>query len=73
MVKCRVINQLGNGSSINSTDTLTEAGLPGCPRFSGTSQRSVEVHRARVREKMHARLLTHLVRMLLVAEGSPHK
>jgi FixJ family two-component response regulator len=34
------------------------------------SQRTVEVHRARVMEKMNARSLAQLVRMMMVAEGS---
>ncbi len=34
------------------------------------SQRTVEVHRARVMEKMHARSLAQLIRMMLVVEGA---
>jgi FixJ family two-component response regulator len=37
------------------------------------SQRTVEVHRARVMEKMRARSLAQLVRMLLSVEGLPDK
>jgi two-component system, LuxR family, response regulator FixJ len=37
------------------------------------SQRTVEVHRARVMEKMHARSLAQLVRMMLFVEGLPNK
>jgi FixJ family two-component response regulator len=39
----------------------------------GVSQRTVEIHRARVMEKMQANSLAHLVRMVMVAEaqGSP--
>jgi FixJ family two-component response regulator len=37
------------------------------------SQRTVEVHRARVMEKMHARSLAQLVRMTMVAKGPPRK
>jgi two-component system, LuxR family, response regulator FixJ len=37
----------------------------------GVSQRTVEIHRARVMEKMHANSLARLVRMVMVAEGQP--
>jgi two-component system, LuxR family, response regulator FixJ len=37
------------------------------------SQRTVEVHRARVMEKMHVRSLAELVRMMMVTKGLPHK
>jgi len=36
----------------------------------GSSPRTVEVHRARVMEKMHARSLAELVRMTIAAEGA---
>ena len=36
----------------------------------GSSPRTVEVHRARVMEKMHARSLAELVRMTIAAEGT---
>jgi two-component system, LuxR family, response regulator FixJ len=35
----------------------------------GSSPRTVEVHRARVMEKMHARSLAELVRMTIATEG----
>jgi RNA polymerase sigma factor (sigma-70 family) len=37
----------------------------------GVSQRTVEIHRARVMEKMQANSLAHLVRMVMVSEGQP--
>lgn len=37
----------------------------------GVSQRTVEIHRARVMEKMQANSLARLVRMVMVAEGQP--
>jgi len=36
----------------------------------GSSPRTVEVHRARVMEKMQARSLAELVRMTIAAEGA---
>src|SRR5690606_7507714 len=37
----------------------------------GTSQRTVEIHRSRVMEKMQTRSVAELVRMSLHLEGSP--
>ena len=37
------------------------------------SQRTVEVHRSRVMEKMHARSLAQLIRMILAVEGAANK
>ena len=38
----------------------------------GLSERTVEIHRARVMEKMATRSVAHLVRMALELEGQPH-
>ena len=37
------------------------------------SQRTVEVHRARIMDKMRARSLAQLIRMMMVTEGPPHQ
>ncbi len=58
--ECDVLDLIANGASNK------EAG-----RKLGISPRTVEVHRARIMDKMHARSLSELVRMALAAGIRP--